>query len=331
MDYKYHNDTDYELDCYTDDISTYVLPDNCTYGDVIGIYSACPSQLPYGGSPYRLDGSSIISAYDLWVELEKIYESITDLEELIENSEYELEYNSEEISYDEDFAYLEHEKNMLLISASNLYLLENKIDSALLVLAQENSDWAGQKRVEINLLSGNFSAANSELTNLNLGNVNNSDFVSLYSLLIDIASEERTIFELEVGEMESLETLAGKQSPSGVAAENILTFLTGVDYPEVFDEEVDEEDIKYADLDPNSVYIYPNPASNTINIDLSAYATENSCVVVIYDVTGINIYKSSLYSSQNNSININSLASGVYLISVLADNDIIKSEKIIKE
>jgi hypothetical protein len=79
-------------------------------------------------------------------------------------------------------------------------------------------------------------------------------------------------------------------------------------------------------IDNSSVLLYPNPATDRINLNFSLL--EDSDVnVYVYDMTG-NIVKAESYgtiqkSNQNTSIDLNNLTSGIYFVSIQAGKSII--------
>lgn len=75
--------------------------------------------------------------------------------------------------------------------------------------------------------------------------------------------------------------------------------------------------------------IYPNPASNTINISLTG-TDKSKPTAKIYNPFGKLVHQEEL-NSLTNSINIQYLANGVYLVQLIDNNRILTSKKIIKQ
>ncbi len=73
--------------------------------------------------------------------------------------------------------------------------------------------------------------------------------------------------------------------------------------------------------------MYPNPASNSLNIDLPNGAV--SAKVEFYDYVGKLALRAEI-SPNNNSINVSDLSSGMYILKVITDNKI-GSKKFIKQ
>jgi len=79
-------------------------------------------------------------------------------------------------------------------------------------------------------------------------------------------------------------------------------------------------------IDNSSILLYPNPATDLINLNFSLL--EDSDVnVYVYDMTG-NVIKAKTYgtiqkSNQSTSIDLNNLTSGIYFVSIQAGKSII--------
>ena len=73
--------------------------------------------------------------------------------------------------------------------------------------------------------------------------------------------------------------------------------------------------------------MYPNPASNNLNIDLPNGAV--SAKVEFYDYVGKSALRGEI-SPNNNNINVSDLSSDMYILKVITDNKI-DSKKFIKQ
>jgi len=67
------------------------------------------------------------------------------------------------------------------------------------------------------------------------------------------------------------------------------------------------------DVNALKASIYPNPANEAIQIQLSKAATG---VVLISDMTGRQVLRSDFINSSSHSINISNIAAGSYLVTV---------------
>ena len=127
-----------------------------------------------------------------------------------------------------------------------------------------------------------------------------------------------------------LESIAGKQSPSGIAAENLLTYITGFDYEEVFDEDMDDE-IRMEISELLKVDIFPNPANNELFVQISTEYLKADYTLSIFDITGKLLMETSVNINTMNSINIKTLPKGIFFVRINMDTQMIHVEKIIKE
>ena len=64
------------------------------------------------------------------------------------------------------------------------------------------------------------------------------------------------------------------------------------------------------------INVYPNPAKDILNIDLSDELLSNPLSYALYDLLGKQIANGSLDVSQNHQINVSNLATGVYLLKI---------------
>jgi hypothetical protein len=84
------------------------------------------------------------------------------------------------------------------------------------------------------------------------------------------------------------------------------------------------EEIKINDL----ITVYPNPANDQVNIEIGNYNGNKELLIEIFDYTGKSIF-SILSSKSLNSINIESLRSGIYFYRVSKDGNIFKSDRFV--
>lgn len=76
------------------------------------------------------------------------------------------------------------------------------------------------------------------------------------------------------------------------------------------------------------VQIFPNPVNDVVNVKVSNIDTE--VTVQIMNTTGAVVVSEEFDPAQALSINVADLTKGIYLVKVITDNILIKTEKIIK-
>jgi|GEM_PF-3303167 len=330
LQYKHFSNTGHAPTCYTTGATTYVDPIDCGYSSPLDGYYACESKLPSGGSGFKLAETNEITGGELMNQVYDLDEAISGLIELINSEEYELEYLEEENTYNVDLNYLQDERERILYTAVNYYVLDNNIDSAFLVIAGENTDHSHQTATEIYLLDNDFLNAELEVEKVSNDNINASDFKALYRVLIANAKNGNDILDFTEVEVEQLVSLAGKQSPSGVAAENIIYFLTGNDYEEVFDNDEEIIEGKSAMLNESKIQVYPNPNTGEIFVDCTNFNSQD-CIIFIYDLTGTLLFSYVLDSNVINKIDINSIPNGLFIAQIKSLGKEVDSFKIVKE
>ncbi len=207
---------------------------------------------------------------------------------------------------------------------------EGETDSALFIVGNEDTNWAKEREVEIYYTTGDYKSALEKLDAMPGDEQNSIDFKTLYGVHIDIAEDGRNILSLTEAELDVIESLAGKQSPSGIAGENILQFITGIDYPEVFDPEIEEEKRMAQPASQSNLLIYPNPTNNELFIQIENAVSDDEYVLYLYDITGSLINRIVLQSSTLNQIQLSNYSTGIYVARIDENNAIKRIEKIIK-
>ncbi len=83
----------------------------------------------------------------------------------------------------------------------------------------------------------------------------------------------------------------------------------------------------YADSDAN-VQIFPNPVNDVVNVKVSNIDTE--VTVQIMNTTGAVVVSEDFDPAQTLSVNVADLTKGIYLVKVITDSKVVKTQKIIK-
>lgn len=330
LKYSHHIPSAYIPQYYTTSLITL---QNCNcYPDESG-YDACPSKLPDtggGGEEFMTGGGGTVAT--MLSKVNAINEKIDEMHELVAAEGYTAEdMESGDIDYADDLAFLASEKEILLKEAVNLYVQEGKTDSAIIAMAAEDASWVKERIVELHIINADLEAAITALNEVNTDEPSGADFVALYEIMIPVAQDGRNILQLSKEELSALESFAGKQSPSGVVAENILEFAAGGYYPELFDAEVEDEDLRYAPPQSDSILIYPNLSTNELFIQINNESIAEGYFLEMYSITGTHLLTGSHENQGLNVLHLNNIPSGIYLIRVHANGLTKQIEKIIKE
>lgn len=85
------------------------------------------------------------------------------------------------------------------------------------------------------------------------------------------------------------------------------------------------------DFSAPEIAVYPNPSSDIIHVSHSSTSeSEGSFEIMVYDANGQEVLNRSMTGQQSSSLNLEHLASGIYLITVRSDDAVIHQEKLIK-
>ncbi|MGB4095456.1 MAG: T9SS type A sorting domain-containing protein, partial [Bacteroidales bacterium] len=82
-----------------------------------------------------------------------------------------------------------------------------------------------------------------------------------------------------------------------------------------------------------SISIYPNPANDYVNVNIISPVSTNA-IINISNILGQQVYSESINVKAGNTnihIDVNNLPAGMYMFSLLADGNLLKTQKIIIE
>ena len=125
------------------------------------------------------------------------------------------------------------------------------------------------------------------------------------------------------------------------ATTNDMFFEGAIDEIKVFDHPLSQEevDLLYLEGNPLSVFqqegdnsvisIYPNPASEKLNLDISGYFN-SPLTFSVYSSTGVLVYQSKIIeSNRSNTIDLSSLSKGLYFYTLKEGSRIVNTNKLI--
>ncbi|MBJ7429299.1 MAG: T9SS type A sorting domain-containing protein [Bacteroidia bacterium] len=85
---------------------------------------------------------------------------------------------------------------------------------------------------------------------------------------------------------------------------------------------------EFALLNQTQMLVYPNPATDLLNINISNANFKNS-EVVVYNISGAEVLKTNM-EANNAALNIETLSAGVYFVKVSNQNGFNKTVKFVK-
>lgn len=80
--------------------------------------------------------------------------------------------------------------------------------------------------------------------------------------------------------------------------------------------------------------MYPNPSNGMITIQMNSNSTIYNPKIVVYDIKGILVYETSFQNNENQfekSLSLQNLSNGIYLLTILSDNEKLTKKLIINK
>jgi len=220
-------------------------------------------------------------------------------------------------------------KSALAIAATDSI---DNYESLLLLIGDANDEKSQLRRIQLHLSEGNYTAVAEELAQIE----GESILKSFYSFLLPYYSAPDFKAAIEVDPDYFFENLnqyyASESSISAFAYSLYLTYAEGgayVDTIEPLYENPSPKNKKAAEIaesETGEINIYPNPASHQIFIN--GLSADTNYTVKIVDMNGKIWIQTEL--GKDGSLNISGLKSGLYVIQIQSDREIMRTQSIVK-
>lgn len=220
-------------------------------------------------------------------------------------------------------------KSAIAIAATNSI---DNYESLLLLIGDANDEKSQLRRIQLHLSEGNYTAVADELAQIDSETV----IKSFYSFLLPYYSAPDFKAAIEVDPGYFFGNLdyyyASESSISAFAYSLYLTYAEGGAYvdtieplyenPSPKNKKADEK----AESESGKINIYPNPAHNKIYIN--GLSADTNYAVKIMDMNGKIWIQTDL--GKDGSLNISGLKSGLYVIQIQSDREIMRTQSIVK-
>lgn len=159
-------------------------------------------------------------------------------------------------------------------------------------------------------------------------------YKQLYTLLIDVAKDNRTIFDLSSLEKELLTAIANSATKTAYKAQTLLYAINGKEYAVLLPYLANGLPtnnwitVFKADQLRRISTIYPNPTNGIANINYQLVPTQTA-TISLFDITGRLLSTTTVNNSGTYSFDTNIYPSGIYLCKIMVDGKLIKTEKLV--
>lgn len=226
-------------------------------------------------------------------------------------------------------------KQLLLYGAIDNYLISDKIDSAIIILSEDNTNWSKFKLAEIYLLQNDSDEASAKLNEINNPSTDELLLVDYLKLISQINSENKPMDSLSEEELVLLTDISSKETTAGINAFNLLRLNGIAAEPEVIDSIYELSELRML-LEDNlsetkNISISPNPTQSSCYITLNnSEINYSEYFVNISSVLGDNIYSKTLpVYNQNIFLSTDFLTPGVYLLEVKSNTSTLGIGKLV--
>jgi hypothetical protein len=202
------------------------------------------------------------------------------------------------------------------------------------LLEAEGTLNANKKLIATYLRNGNFSIAATKLNSLNYDDEATEDWILLTQILLNLANQEKTLYDLSNEEIDFIRTLAYK-CPEELATSNSRAILMKLFHEEIGDcpEELETRKLQIHQPDNltkiSAAFLgenYPDPSKESTKIDY--YVPEGEGKMIISDIFGREVENFLLLEGENYlEIKLDKYNSGMYFYKMVIDEELIDVKK----
>ncbi|GAB4280856.1 MAG: hypothetical protein Kow0068_05210 [Marinilabiliales bacterium] len=228
--------------------------------------------------------------------------------------------------------------NDILIALLDTGVYYRKED-AVLLLENENNIQSNKLLVANYIKEGDLQSAASKLSLIPLDNQENKDFVDYYTIMLNMQTTGRSIYELDSLEISEIREIAWHCPPSLAVANSraLLNVLYGEDIPECPYDILDKslkitiKDKKQPGENDSDIILgdnYPDPFDNVCNIPYSLPCDVEG-KIIIWDIYGRIIKEYKIEGENILGIDMSGLSPGNYYYGLIIDNELKETKKMI--
>jgi len=269
------------------------------------------------------------------------------IDEIISGTAYASQLEKLEATYSQD----NHEYIMILNDIKSLLLQDTifswKKDSLINLLLQQDDLYSKYELATFRLKDGDTTGMDNVLSNIPYNfdldeeqQVNHQDYVNILNIFKTMKRDTISIFDLDSIGIDTLENIAATCLHYPAAWARAVLEKRANDIEDRYREEIPDYlgggqrmEAPYRNTPPREDYsqfkIYPNPAREYFALEYNVQKLYFELSLIIIDITGKKVYSKLLSGQKSQSlISLADFKSGLYMVNLIGDGTIIKSEKL---
>ena len=163
-------------------------------------------------------------------------------------------------------------------------------------------------------------------------------YCALNQVCIDLVRNGKTVFDISAAQEQTIRDIAATSTQASRNAQALLTLVFQEQFPEEIDpiifnqsqkrvEEPNDDALEVAE--ESTLKVYPNPASDKLNIDVYIPEKNQNAAFYVYDLTGNEMSTFTLEHGQNSiQLNCNTWNDGVYIYTLHLDGKVVERDKV---
>ncbi len=215
-------------------------------------------------------------------------------------------------------------------NTAEMTALYNAVNASTVLTANEQ-EWLNY---HYSILTGNYNAAAAALVRFQAQTVDQADLKSIETIRTQLLIDGRTGLQLTTSEVAILKGIDdARRVNAAIARDLVHTGISNHDYffASLKVADSDASIISGSELNENFVDVYPNPANGEITIQYNATEGAEDVKIRMIDMLGQVIYETPVtFTNGEVRLNVNSFASGAYIITITGSKDVLAHTKFIK-
>ncbi|QQS30037.1 MAG: T9SS type A sorting domain-containing protein [Sphingobacteriales bacterium] len=213
-----------------------------------------------------------------------------------------------------------------------LLLADSSFNEAMDLARQyQNRLVAQRKLIPYYIENDSLTKAQNMLNQINANDTENARFKEFNQLLLDLRSDNRTIFDITATEVEQLMEIAQSDTKTGYKAQSVLYAAKGIEFPVNLPELPEgggEWQTAFKNATERISKLYPNPTNHTATINYNLQK-DDTAVFSLYSPIGQLLATTVLIDSGKHLIDVHKYTAGLYFYTVSINGVPVVSDKFV--